>query len=772
MTDKQPSVAIRRPPLRGSQRRLRGHLDLVALGALVVAVTFLPHGMPAGVMVSGIVAGSAFSLQALGLVLVMRNDRIINFAQVQLGVLSATLFAQLVIHSTGIRLLRGLCAPCVPGLPRSNDYYSTHPKTFLADLQGYDLTGLLIANFAVSALLALVLAPLIAVAVYLLLVRRFATAPRLVLTVATIGIGQLVAGLGSRLTGGLFSGDIERANFVLPFTDPTFHIGLQVFRTGDVVAVVLAVVVFIGLGVFLRTRRGIALRGAAEDAERAETLGINVAGIGAMAWTFAGMLSALAGMVETMRNAGTGQGASGAFDTTTLVTILVIIVFARQTNIWLVVPVAVAVGVVQQTLLWNERSTAPFLVLLLPMVLVAFLLQNRGGSRSDREASGTHLAAREARPIPASLRALRPVRRNTGLLLAALVATIVIYPLAMSPGQVVLGTGFLLTAIVALSILVLTGWAGQISLGQMGFAAVGAWTAAVLKAHYHLPFLLCLLGAALAGALVAVVVGLPALRLRGLNLAVVTLSFSVSIISILYTSDYLGGALPDRLDRPFLLGVSLHSEPVYYYFSLVALLLTVAAVVGMRRSKFARVLIAARDNEGAAQSLGVSLLRTRLEAFAISGFIAAFAGALIAFHQGGAIALTFGADQSIQVFLMTVIGGLGAIIGPLLGAAYLGLLGILADPTISVLATGGGLVAMLILAPGGFASIVYRVRDQLFRRIALRRRIVVPGLVEEAELAAGVVRAPIAPKTVAGAQQYVPERYRRTDNWHRLRKVG
>jgi hypothetical protein len=69
------------------------------------------------------------------------------------------------------------------------------------------------------------------------------------------------------------------------------------------------------------------------------------------------------------------------------------------------------------------------------------------------------------------------------------------------------------------------------------------------------------------------------------------------------------------------------------------------------------------------------------------------------------------------------------------------------------------------------ASIVYRTRDLLFRRIALRRRIVVPGLVEEAELAAGVVRAPIVPKTVSGAQDYIPERYRRPDNWRRLREV-
>ncbi|MFN2538802.1 MAG: hypothetical protein ABR549_11765, partial [Mycobacteriales bacterium] len=386
MTEQLSAVADDAPSGRArvSWRAPLRHLDLVVLGLVVLGMGLLPRGLPPGVLVSGIVSGSVFSIQALGLVMVMRNDRIINFAQVQLGILSATLFAQLVIHSSGIRLLRSVCAPCVPGLPRPDAFYSTHPKTFLADLHAAGLDGLLIANFAISLLLALVLAPLIAALVYLLLVRRFSTAPRLVLTVATIGIGQLIAGLGGRLTGGLFSGDIERSNFNLPFSDPTFEVGLQVFRAGDVVAVALAVLVFLFLGLFLRSRRGVALRGAAEDPERAEALGINVASIGSMAWMFAGVLSAFAGIVETMRNAGTGQGASGAFDTTTLVTILVVLVFARQVNIWLVVPVAAAVGVLQQTLLWNERSTAPFLVLLLPLVLAAFLLQGKRSSRADR----------------------------------------------------------------------------------------------------------------------------------------------------------------------------------------------------------------------------------------------------------------------------------------------------------------------------------------------------------------------------------------------------
>src|SRR5258708_11303306 len=134
----------------------------------------------------------------------------------------------------------------------------------------------------------------------------------------------------------------------------------------------------------------------------------------------------------------------------------------------------------------------------------------------------------------------------------------------------------------------------------------------------------------------------------------------------------------------------MEDEKVFYYYCLGFLLLAIAMVVGLRRSRTARALIALRDNEEAAQSFGINLLRARLIAFALSGFIAAFAGGLFAFKQHAVEASAFSADQSINMFLMVVIGGLGSVAGPPLGAAYNGALRRLPDPAIAFFETGAG----------------------------------------------------------------------------------
>src|SRR4029077_21014088 len=128
-----------------------------------------------------------------------------------------------------------------------------------------------------------------------------------------------------------------------------------------------------------------------------------------------------------------------------------------------------------------------------------------------------------------------------------------------------------LYGILALSLLILTGWAGQISLGQFGFAAVGAWTVAVTR--WPLP--LALLAAAVLGAVAAVAVGLPALRLRGLHLAISTLAFAVGVSAILLNQRYLGRHLPQAVRRPVFLGLDLNDVRVFYYFVLAFLIMAV-----------------------------------------------------------------------------------------------------------------------------------------------------------------------------------------------------
>jgi branched-chain amino acid transport system permease protein len=319
---------------------------------------------------------------------------------------------------------------------------------------------------------------------------------------------------------------------------------------------------------------------------------------------------------------------------------------------------------------------------------------------------------------------------------------------------------------VVLSLLILTGWAGQISLGQFAFAAIGGYTAAIVP----LPLLLRLILAGLAGAAAALVVGLPALRMRGLHLAITTLAFALATSAFLLNPNYLGRALPSALERPTLLGFDLEDQRTFYYLSLGILVLVVIAVAGLRRSRTARALIAARDNEEAAQSFGINLIASRLVAFAISGFIAALAGALFAFHQHGVQAIAFAPEVSVRMFLIAAIGGLGSISAPLIGVVlFHGVLTLIStNPVVGFLATGGGGLILLLLAPGGLGQMIFDARDTILRSIARRQRIIVPSLLADVKVDTGVFREkhPIAPKVrPGGGTAFVPKRYEVADQW-------
>lgn len=344
----------------------------------------------------------------------------------------------------------------------------------------------------------------------------------------------------------------------------------------------------------------------------------------------------------------------------------------------------------------------------------------------------------------------------------ALVLALLIAPFVLSPSQTNVVTTTVIYAVVGMSLLVLTGWAGLVSLGQFGFAAVGAYAAALSG----LPFLPALVLGGLAGSAVALLVGLPALRLRPLTLAISTLAFAAAVPAVLLAPDLLGRGLDKTLGRPSLLGLDLEDQRAFYFFSLAILVLTALAVLGMRRSRTARALLAARDNEPAALAFGISVLRARLQAFAVSGFLAAFAGALFAFQQAGVRADSFSVEQSLLIFMFTVIGGLGAVGGPLLGFTVLALMSLfVTSPTIAALANGLGGVALLLLAPGGLAQVSLDVRDALMRRIASRHGLAIPGVGERDRLDYAAV-APIARKLrPGGGAVFIPKRYTLDDQW-------
>ncbi|MCU1451015.1 MAG: ABC-type branched-chain amino acid transport system, permease component, partial [Acidimicrobiales bacterium] len=197
--------------------------------------------------------------------------------------------------------------------------------------------------------------------------------------------------------------------------------------------------------------------------------------------------------------------------------------------------------------------------------------------------------------------------------------------------------------------------------------------------------------------------------------------------------------------RPILFGkFDTGSEWTFYYLILAVLALVLYSVHSFRHSRAGRVLIASRDNARGAQSFGVSVVRARLFAFAMSGFIAAVAGSLFAFQQQGLSTTFFGADKSILLFTLVVVGGMASPTGAVLGAAYYtGVSYAINSPLAFLFVQGIGLLIILLVLPGGLGGALYDVRDAVLRWIAARRGIVVSSLLADRRVdgAAGVPEA-------------------------------
>jgi len=229
-------------------------------------------------------------------------------------------------------------------------------------------------------------------------------------------------------------------------------------------------------------------------------------------------------------------------------------------------------------------------------------------------------------------------------------------------------------------------------------------------------------------ALVAIIVGLPALRMPGLFLAVTTLAFAIFMqnavlatpcITVPGIGKRLCTGLPNPgytvVNRPSLLGISLASQQSFAWFSFGVLLLSVFMVKIWRDKGIARRLVAVRDNEFGAAAMGIPVLRTKLLAFALSGFMAGYAGVCFAFatQQLNNTDLTFDPTTSFVIISMVVIGGLGSIPGAILGALYLEGLPALfgSNQTIQFITSGLGLIAFILYLPGGLAELLHRVGD-------------------------------------------------------------
>jgi branched-chain amino acid transport system permease protein len=291
---------------------------------------------------------------------------------------------------------------------------------------------------------------------------------------------------------------------------------------------------------------------------------------------------------------------------------------------------------------------------------------------------------------------------------------------------------------VGVSLVVLSGWGGHISLGQFGISGVAAMVAGNLVAHVNADFFVVIVVSGLVGALVALLVGLPALRIRGQFLAVTTLAMAVALDQYFLNTDTFPQFIPENgVQRPLLLQrFELNNFYNLYLVCLCFLAASILVTHGVRNARAGRVLIGTRDNERAAESAGVPTTRVKLSGFILAGTIAGVAGGLDVLLLGSLNPGSFPGIDSITVFVYAVIGGLGSVAGALSGVLLFKFLETqtwLGQFRVAV----SGVVAMYVLIafPGGIGQVLYSLRDRLLRLVASRRNILVPSLVADSELA-------------------------------------
>ncbi|HMC41874.1 MAG TPA: ABC transporter permease, partial [Acidimicrobiales bacterium] len=646
-TLERPEAPWEPKPERGPKSAIRTATELLqadsmgarALKAALVAVGFyvavqvwpLGFHLSLNYLIAGVALGSLYGIVAVGLILIYRTNRIINFAAAAIGAVPAIL-------------------------------------ALLLDVQDH-------ISYLAVAPIALIGGPLVAVLVDMTIIRRFSRSPRLILSVVTLAVATGLAAIGFFIPIWLGA----RAGEVSLVPTPWEHWviknahGKPVLTGNQVAALVSVIVLTVALTLFLRyTRMGIALRASSENADRASLLGIPVRRVQTVAWGLAGLLSAVAIFVSSPL-IGVPSNATLGFDT--LLWALAAGVFARMEGMGKALAAGMAVGVIIFGSVAKNGDNNLASALMLVIILLVLLVQRRTTARALDMDTSTWQTVKQFRPVPLELRGLREVQTARMVLLMVAVSIPVAMPFLVPQADIPLLTVICLFAIVAVSMVVLTGWAGQISLGQFGLVGAAAGVSGGLVAHHNIDFFAALAIGIGAGVAAAVVIGLPAIRIQGLYLAVTTLAFGYAVQNYFLNPRYFGkhlglAGLPGHLSqRPMLYQrINLDNERTFYFVCLVFLGAAILMATWFRRNRSGRVLIAARDNQRAAPSYAINLVRTRLAAFAVSGAIAGMAGVLFAYSQHNVIKDTYSVNASVAIFLAAVIGGLTSVPFAVIGA--------------------------------------------------------------------------------------------------------
>ena len=650
---------------------------LPALLAVLVLVYGLDIAVPgdkhlqvsSSVVAVGFFLGLTYSLLAVGLVLVYRATRVINFAHGDIGVFGAVLCAKLT--------------------------YDAH------------------IPFVLSLLIALVVGGAIGFVVEFVVVRRLFDAPRLILLVATIGVSQLM------LFATLQLPKIHGGNNVFPTAgNRQASIGSLVIRPQDFLVLAVVPAVVAGLTVFLNASPyGTSIRASADNGDAARLAGISIKRVSTMVWVLAGALAVLtAVLVAPVRSDFIGS-ANAALGPALLLRALAAAMIGRFESIPLTLAGGLGVGIVEAILnatFSSSDTVNPVNGVFFLLILGLLFARTRAGLTGAE--GGTYSLTPQIAAIPERLRQVWWVKNSRHLVAGIALAVAIVLPLIFSTSTVLFRlTSVVCFAMVGLSLTVLTGWAGQLSLGQFGFVAVGAYVTGALTAR-GVPFVAALIYATVGGVVLALMIGVPALRIRGLFLAIVTLAFAVAVHGVLIRLPILQNDVVSYVRPGKLFGIDLAKARPYYYLCLIVLTASAIAVARLRTTGIGRQLIAVRDNERGTAACTVSPAKAKLTAFAVAGGLATLAGGLYGGALQGFSVNDFGPGESLRVVAMAVIGGLGTVSGAILGPLYvIGMPLLFGDDDLARVAVSGvGLLLFLLYYPGGLSGIGSAISRALF----------------------------------------------------------
>jgi branched-chain amino acid transport system permease protein len=565
-----------------------------------------------------------------------------------------------------------------------------------------------------SVVLALLVAALIGLLIHLLVMHPLRHAPALARVTASLGVLLTLSSVAYWQFGsGTFT-----VNPLTP-TTPVMILGVRVGWDRILLVSVSLALTFVVWLLYQRTLFGLATRAAAESEKGASITGFSQARLAAYNWMIGCVLAGVGGILISP------IARLNALQMSLLIApALAAALLGRFEKLWLVFGGGMLLGV-GETVIGRYLNDVVGLTATLPFLLIVLVLVLKGSALPQRG------------ELVYSDMPLAPQVHRVGLKLAifAAISVVLLYQLPSSYSAAY--TIALIGGVIILSLVVIVGWVGQISLCQVAFAGIGAYGTVRVANHLsiHFPFSIAL--GALLAVPVGLLVGLPALRVRGVNLAVVTLGAGIALERMVFnnpkfTGGEVGSAVPQGAA---LFGIDLdgRTEPARYGVVVLAVLcLCVYVVANLRRSVSGRRMLAVRADETAAAASGINVKKVKLQAFALSAFIAAIAGGLMAYRAGRVSESGFVVFQSINFFALAYIGGIATIGGALAGTLIaqgapgaIWLRNTIGSTQISQTIAGIGLLLTVITQPNGLANLVRNEKEK--RRVKAARAALARG---------------------------------------------